>query len=115
VKTIIDRVNDVGPWYDLAGTMIFADRANLVTSPVTALWLDENGAFLASDKIWTATGFGGTYQAAFPGQAPCSEWTVSAVSDSAQVGQVGRQDGAAWTSVFSTSCDQQAHLICIEQ
>ncbi len=110
----IDRVHDVGPWYDLGGNMIFADRANLMTSPLTALWLDEHGSFLPSDRIWTATGPGGRYQEAIPGHAPCAEWTAGVMVEDAQVGQVGHQDGG-WTSAFSTSCDQQGHLICLEQ
>ena len=111
----IDRVNDVGPWYDLRGSLIFADKANLTTSPAASLWYDETGAMLASDKIWTGTGYGGTYIAALSGTSPCAEWTSAAMSDQAKVGQVGRSDGAAWTAQSNTTCDQQAHLICIEQ
>jgi hypothetical protein len=111
----IDRVADVGPWYDVEGTRIFADRAALAGSPETGLWYDEAGVFLASDHIWTGTGFGGTYIAALIGEPPCGEWTSGSMADQAKVGQVGRADGAAWTAQSNTTCDQQAHLLCLEQ
>jgi len=111
----INRVNDVGPWHDMRGTLVFADKVTLATSPAASLWYDETGAMLASDKIWTGTGYGGTYIAALSGTAPCGEWTSTAMSDQAKVGQVGRSDGAAWTAQSNTTCDQQAHLICFEQ
>jgi hypothetical protein len=111
----IDRIVDVGPWYDVRGTLVFADKANLTTSPLASLWYDEFGASLASDKIWTGTGYGGRYIAALSGTSPCEEWTSSAMADQAKVGQVGRQDGAVWTAQSNTTCNQDAHLICIEQ
>ncbi len=112
----IDRISDVGPWFDLGGTEIFSDKANLAQSPAAALWRDENGTSLASDRIWTGTGFGGKYAPDLgPGSKPCSDWTSAAQGESAKIGQVGRKDGAAWTAFAGTTCDQQAHLICLEQ
>lgn len=112
----IDRVDDVGPWYDLEGTLIFHDKANLTTSPLAGLWIDETGTYLPSDNIWTGTGFGGKYvEDLGPGSKPCSDWTAATISEGAKIGQVGRQDGIAWTLFAGTTCDQQAHLICIEQ
>ncbi len=111
----IDRIANVGPWFDMRGTLIFANKSNLTTSPAASLWYSETNTFLASDKIWTGTGFGGTYIAALSGTSPCGEWTSGAMSDQAKVGQVGRSDGAAWTAQSNTTCDQQAHLICVEQ
>lgn len=71
----IDRIAEVGPWYDLAGTLIFADKSGLETSPSSALWLDEHGSGLPSDRIWTGTGFGGTYSPDLgPGSKPCGDW-----------------------------------------
>lgn len=110
----IDRVTGIGPWFDTKGTVVFANRAQLMTMPSTTLWYDEAGVFLASDKIWTGTGFGGTYLAALTGTAPCAEWTSGMMNAQAKVGQVGRSD-AAWTAQSNTTCDQQAHLICFEQ
>lgn len=110
----IDRITGAGPWFDTKGTVAFTGRAQLTTMPATSLWYDEAGVFLASDKIWTGTGFGGTYVAALSGTAPCAEWTSAAMSNQAKVGQVGRSD-VAWTAQSNTTCDQMAHLYCFEQ
>ena len=110
----IDRIANVGPWYDTHGTQIFANHAALMSMPSVGLNYDAAGTFLGSHKIWTGTGFGGTYLAALSGSAPCSEWTSSAMNGQAKVGQVGRAD-VAWTAQSNTTCDQDAHLICIEQ
>lgn len=112
----IDRVSDVGPWYDLGGSVIFAGKASLATSPIAALWRDERGGSLASDRIWTGTGFGGEYVPDLgPGSKPCADWTSMTMAETAKIGQVGRRNGAAWTAYAGTTCDQQAHLMCLEQ
>lgn len=111
----IDRIVEVGPWYDLAGTVIFSGKTNLTTSPLAGLWIDENKAMLASDRIWTGTGFGGTYLDQLSGTKPCADWTSGAMSEQAKIGQVGRSDGAAWTAYTGTTCDQNGHLLCLEQ
>ncbi len=110
----IDRITGSGPWFDTTGVVAFASRAQLSTMPAVSLWYDETGDFLSSDKIWTGTGFGGTYLAALTGTTPCAEWTSGAMSGQAKVGQVGRSD-AAWTAQSNTTCDQPSHLICFEQ
>lgn len=110
----IDRIAGTGPWFDTKGTLVFANRAQLMSMPATTLWYNEAGVFLASDKIWTGTGFGGTYVAALSGTAPCGEWTSGAMNMQAKVGQVGRSD-ASWTAQSNTTCDQDSHLICFEQ
>jgi hypothetical protein len=107
----IDRIHDVGPWFDLAGAKIFANRAGLALGPATGLWLDENGQFLASDPIWTGTDSTGTADLL---SGNCLDWTSSSMADEAEVGQVGRSD-AAWTANSATTCDQRAHVICFEQ
>jgi hypothetical protein len=109
----IDRITGTGPWFDVRGTLIFASKASLMTSPATTLWYSESGLFLSSDKIWTGTGYGGTYLAALSGTSPCGEWTSAAMSAQAKVGQVGRSD-ASWTAQSNTTCDQLSHLICFE-
>ncbi len=110
----IDRVTDAGPWVDLDDTVIFPDKGSLAMVPSASLWLDETGTSLSSDYVWTGTGFGGVHVAALQGEPPCEEWTSSAMTDQAKVGQVGMAD-VAWTADSNTTCDQQAHLICLEQ
>lgn len=109
----IDRITDVAPWVDLQGATQFAAKADLGTGPVSGVWYDEYGHFLSSDRIWTATGYRGTYNAAL-NTPPCAEWTSAAMLDQARIGQVGRT-GTEWSSYSGTSCDQLAHLICLEQ
>lgn len=111
----IDRVSDVGPWYDLGGTLIFSNKANLATVPLAGLWKDETGASLGSDRIWTGTAVGGQYiEDLGPGSKPCGDWMDASISSTAKIGQIGRRD-SAWTAFAGTTCDQQAHLICFEQ
>jgi hypothetical protein len=112
----IDRISDVGPWVDLQGTTIFAGKSALVsaTGPATSLWYDERGGFLPSHNIWTGTGFDGTYQWGVIMAPPCDEWTSASMQGGARIGQVG-SNGAGWTSYAGTTCDQLAHLICLEQ
>jgi hypothetical protein len=111
----IDRIVDVGPWVDMQGTTIFASKSAITASgPATAIWYDERGMFLSSEDIWTATNSQGTYQWGVIMAPPCDEWTSSSMQAGAQVGQVGRT-GGAWTSNSGTTCDQNAHLLCLEQ
>jgi hypothetical protein len=109
----IDRITDVGPWFDLKGTKIFANKDGMKTTPLTALWYDEHAMFLPSDDIWTGTNFGGVYST-IPTEQACSDWTSASMQDGARIGQVG-MGGANWTAFAATTCDQLAHLICIEQ
>jgi hypothetical protein len=109
----IDRIVDVGPWFDLKGTKIFANKDGLKTMPLTGLWYDEHGVGLASDDIWTGTNYGGAFST-IPTEQACSDWTSASMQDGARIGQVG-MPGANWTAFASTTCDQLAHLICIEQ
>ena len=111
----IDRIVDVGPWVDMQGTTIFASKSAIAASgPATAIWYDERGMFLSSENIWTATNSQGTYQWGVIMAPPCDEWTSSSMQAGAQVGQVGRT-GGAWTSNSGTTCDQNSHLLCLEQ
>jgi hypothetical protein len=107
----IDRIDDLGPWSDLEGNLVFESRSRIPDGPASAIWYDETGAFLASDRIWTGTIFDGTVG---PMAATCLSWTSEAMSELARIGQVGRNDDA-WTFQTMTSCDQRAHLICFEQ
>jgi hypothetical protein len=107
----IDRIQDLGPWYDLEGTLLFDNLAELPDGPQSPIWYDEAGQFLASDRIWTGTIFDGS---SGPMIATCTSWTSGAMGELARIGQVGRT-GDAWTFQTMTSCDQSAHLICFEQ
>lgn len=108
----IDRVIGVGPWLDVDGATIFGGRTDLAGTPQTGLWLDENGAFVASENVWTGTTFDGTYDEL---DGACGNWVSGAMEELGAIGQVGRSDGSAWTDFSATTCDQRAHLICFGQ
>ncbi len=111
-----DRVAGGGPWVDMMDTVLFANRSALTgfTGPASSIWYAENGTFLATSYLWTATDITGLYRGDGSGLPPCAEWTSSAQTAYAQVGQSGRT-GAPWTNFTSTSCNQAARLICFEQ
>lgn len=111
----IDRISDVAPWHDTEDLLLFPTHADLGRYSLPGpLWRDEYGQLLSTEKTWTGTGATGTYVAALSGTTPCSEWSSGAMSEQAKVGSIGRQD-VAWTSFSNTTCDQLAHLICLEQ
>lgn len=107
----IHRLAERGPWYTTGGELVFSSKAEIPNGPQVSIWLDENGGFLPSDRIWTGTIFDGTRG---PASSNCLSWTTDAMSELARIGQVGRT-GDAWTFQSMTSCDQAAHLICFEQ
>jgi hypothetical protein len=111
-----DHVVGPGPWVDMRGALLFADRTALTgfTGPATSIWYSETGTFLPTSDLWTATDITGVYRAYLAGTTPCEEWTSAAMTSYAQVGQSGRT-GSAWTNAFGTSCDQNGRLICFEQ
>jgi hypothetical protein len=114
-ENAIDRIEENGPWFDLAGTEIFSSKEHFATSPLSGLWLDEDGESLPSERIWTATNYGGVYAAALVGEPPCAEWTSASMANQARIGQIGSSDDAGWTGFAATTCDQQARLLCVEQ
>lgn len=115
----IDRVAEVGPWFDLAGMHLFSDKAQLASTPDTGLWFDQGGIGLGTEAIWTGTGTGGTYseRAALPGERPsepaCRDWTWGFDGQSAVAGSTGFIRG--WTQSYNLQCSVHGHLICIEQ
>ncbi|MFO0598144.1 MAG: hypothetical protein U0228_22770 [Myxococcaceae bacterium] len=111
----IDRIAEVGPWFDTAGQQLFATKANLAAGPMTmGLWHDEYGVWMATSDLWTGTGYMGRFQEALIGTTPCEEWTSNSMQRQARVGQLGRT-GLPWSSFSNTTCDQQAKLICLQQ
>ena len=111
-----DRILGAGPWVDMTGARIFANRDALAgfTGPSAGIVYSETGNFLVTSYLWTGTSITGDYHAYLPGTAPCDEWTSAAMTAYAQVGQTGRVS-SAWTDFTGTSCDQNGRLICFEQ
>jgi hypothetical protein len=107
----IDRIADVGPWYLLDGSMVFANKANFMTAPMVKPIIDETGAVIPDMYVWTgygATGYG-------PGDYDCNDWGGGATT-----GDVGNPSVKAQWQLITTGSDQldcgsTAHLYCIEQ
>ena len=117
----IERVADVGPWYDLAGVKIFENKTSsqagaLSSVPLAPLLVTELGNSTAiGEPIWTGTLSGGT-----KGADVCFDrnvqrvWYSALPTDSGDIGRSGRTD-KSWTADGRLACSMKAHIICIEQ
>lgn len=109
----IDRINDVGPWYQepSSGALVktFNNKANLLTSPLQHIYVDEQGRGSAASTFpdyWT-----GTLQTGQHAQATCSDWTTSGSS----TGTIGPGSSAWSYKEFVASCSSSYSLVCFEQ
>jgi len=115
-------VQDVGPWYLLSGHKAFNNKANLAGSPLAPLDVDERGRPLygsgALPRIWTGSKTGGTLAGA---QRSCSGWMDGTVCYGWNNGPCGGVTGSviftdtAWIDDGISDCDEEHHLLCIEQ
>jgi hypothetical protein len=110
----LSRLQDVCPWYQeqADGGMVktFNNKANLSTSPLVGLKVDEYGQYVEDGKaVWTGTATGG----AWSGQG-CRGFNSSYRHEKATIGRTGAVD-QGWTSWESWGCDYVAHLYCFEQ
>ncbi len=108
----IDRIVDVGPWYLVDGTMVFQNKANLMTSPMVKPLVDETGSTSWS-WMYAWTGYGAVNTTM--GDHDCANWGGTSLT-----GVVGNPfSKAEWTLASSSSplldCSKMAHLYCIEQ
>lgn len=103
------RVQEVGPWYLLDGTMVFTNKANFRTMPLAPINVDEHGVALAGAVVWT-----GTLTGAIHSDSDCQGFTAA---DSTVAGTVGITSSVmSWTSAVSTAnCGSAVSLYCIEQ
>jgi hypothetical protein len=107
----ISRIADVGPWHqELANGMLvrtFNNKANLTTSPLTTLYVDEQGGGFSSSP---GTYWSGTLQTGLKATETCAGWTSST---SAQRGVRGT--AGSWSNVGALPCDSTEALVCFEQ
>jgi hypothetical protein len=111
-ENAIDRIADLGPWYRIDGKKVFNNRANLQTTPLATLSVDERGETLDWGETWTGTGATGTSSG-----HTCDSWSTAARSYYT-LGEFGNtcSTSSAWTSAGDDGqCDVKRHLICIEQ
>ena len=107
------RIADVGPWSqerpDGGLILTFNNRANLSTTPLAPIVLDEQGRSLTSANYWTGTAGGGTIG------STCNNWSnVSGYS-----GTYGSSGSTStnWTAASSDAycTGSMMSLLCIEQ
>lgn len=122
----IDHVSGVGPWYRMDGVKVFANHANLGTTPAVAITVDETlGTPDPYFESWTGTSLGG-HRSPLGSRASvtCNDWTSTAITAAVEgtLGVFGNgygQDvghGADWTQFGMGSCGPYArHLYCFEQ
>ena len=114
----IDRIADNGPWYLVDGvTRVFNNKANLLTSPLVPIFLDENG------NAWQGGGLYGTWSGsddqgvrdtnAF--DDACVDWTSASNNDQATAGnpELTSQEWGGGGSPLP--CDGTNSLFCFEQ
>jgi hypothetical protein len=104
----IDRISDVGPWFRLDGARAFNNKANLGSTPLSPLSIDEHGAY-ASVMVWTGTVAGGN-----SADSTCLGWTNTFYNDDGGHG-ISTESGTGWTDVGPWPCNKTAHLYCLEQ
>jgi hypothetical protein len=108
--TANERVLGDGPWVDMAGAVVFPDRAAFASGPpATRLRLDERGQTVTFRPVWTGTSGDGT-----PTGNDCLSWTSSVAASRGTVGAVG-EGTVEWTR-RSTGfpCDGRGHVYCFE-
>jgi len=103
----IDRVKGTGPWALLDGTVVFANHAQLATSPMAAIMVTESGQKLPGTlSVWTGTLTGGVHSG-----VDCNGWSSTSYS-----GDLGATTVGTWTaSGQSFPCSDVMHVYCFEQ
>lgn len=106
----IDRIDDVGPWYRLDGTIVFQNKASIVTAgPLVSIDVDENGNDPMS-SAWT-----GTQNSGVPDLFRCEDWTSESFQKQATTGFTTTLTLDFWTESSTHTCDFENSLYCFEQ
>lgn len=107
----LSRIADVGPWHqELSdGTLVrtFNNKANLTTSPLTTLYVNEQGGGFQSspDTYWS-----GTLQTGLRAFETCAGWTTDSSSQRGHRGSAG-----TWAGQAAPTCDSAEAIVCFEQ
>jgi hypothetical protein len=102
--------------YDFNGNLVAVSNSNLSYGYIPlyqdVISTDENGITLAEgSKFWT----GSISNGGIATSNNCSDWTDNTTSFNGYFGEKGNYWDAAWFSRSNMTCDQVAHLYCIEQ
>ncbi|HEX2613007.1 MAG TPA: hypothetical protein VHO02_05405 [Fibrobacteria bacterium] len=108
-----DRINDVGPWYNVnQTTLLFNNKTGFTVGAQSAIRTEYGGS--ASGNAWTGTKANGTAD-----MVNCSNWTQGGGSAYASVGSpsITLDDGPGWMAKGGNApaCSTPARVYCIEQ
>ena len=109
----IDRIQDVGPWYQITADggaiKTFNNRANMASAPLAAIQYTESGIQVFSGAVWTGTDTGGRKTS-----QNCKGFT----SQSPELGTTGTiASTSGWTSNggAGANCSDDNYLYCFQQ
>ncbi|MFZ5443160.1 MAG: hypothetical protein ACOZQL_24340 [Myxococcota bacterium] len=106
------RITSNGPWYteqtDGGVTLAFNNKANLSTTPLAELDVDEEGRW-TTNAYWTGTAGGGD-----PSGSRCADWTTASNSSTGTFG-TGSAASSTWTEAGASLCYSVRSLLCLEQ
>lgn len=131
----IDRIADVGPWFNLQGQRVFHNKAGFLTGPLTAIEYTERGepttstgSFPRGATVWTgstATGRPASWTNFSGGteSAQCEDWTftgMNSIGAEYHTGNTGTGNALSpeWMAESSNAaepCFAQLSLYCFEQ
>lgn len=105
----LSRVQEVGPWYLLNGTMVFANKANFRTMPLAPIDISELGTTSANGRVWT-----GTVSGAIHSEMDCMGFSTADASVQGTVGVAPSTQN--WTdNATPVPCQATGSIYCIEQ
>ena len=111
----IDRIKEVGPWYLLDGNLVFKNKANFESVPISIIDISESGKTLDKEWVWTGTNIGGIKT-----EINCGNWAINSITENESnngegtVGTTGLKS-YSWTQLSSDTCNKSNHLYCIQQ
>jgi hypothetical protein len=108
-----DRINEVGPWYNVnRTTKLFNNKTGFTIGTLAAIRTEYGGS--ASGNAWTGTKADGTAD----GTQNCSNWS-NETTEYASMGTPSKtlSEGAAWMAKGGNApaCSTPARVYCIEQ
>lgn len=137
-----DRILDVGPWVNLHGSVVFPNKASLLTGPMVPIEFNERNESTIGHVVvggppwtdgvpmWTGTNkLLGLATIKYTPQTPatCSDWSATTYDLKAEFGLSDSTTGG-WTEFAEgwsppgydantglLQCNSTAHLICFEQ
>jgi hypothetical protein len=115
-KTVdaIDRITGPGPWKNTHGEVVFGNRAQLQTHPLTSVGYDETGDGLYP-LVWTGTDVGREAPPEYSSSttSTCNDWTsASGATPGSVYGDSGQGSSGAWSKNGYDGCYETHAFYC---